>query len=259
MNSPHISRRFFLKLSAAAGALLPLHALPPLIPAAEPVLYHGDRQAPFVALTIDDCYSYSIMTGIEGVLAAFPCARATFFPVGVAIERLAAKDPEFWARLASRGHEYGYHSYTHATLSSMPTKEVIDDYDRWYEALGSALGSAPVVRFARPPFGDLSKSFLNMCAQRDLIPTMWSLDLENAAETRPADQTPVKAGELILFHASTISTERLRNLLSHLRHRALDALTMTDFYAVSLGTAPAEPINGCSRPSPENLPAFRMY
>ena len=171
-----LTRRDFLKLSSLSmlsAAFLPFAAGPAQFQE-QPIFYRGSGNYSRIALTYDDCYLVTMLHQLEATLDGRPDVRITLFPVGEALLSNESKDPGVWKRFYNRGHEIGYHSFDHTNPQVLSPAKVMADFDRWMDALREVLDEEPVVRFARPPFGNASPSFLYMCTARGVVPTMWS-------------------------------------------------------------------------------------
>ena len=133
MTGTPLSRRDFLKLGGAAllATVLPLRPSRQLPgqndSSSTPILYHGSRLTPLVALTFDDCQLVTRLHMLENILNQHPETRITLFPVGNALATVDYKDPGLWKRFYSKGHEFGYHSYYHDNLALYKPQEVVDD------------------------------------------------------------------------------------------------------------------------------------
>ena len=237
-----LSRREFLKLAGLGLAGLLLEPVVSAHAAADPpVMVHGRRDLPYAALTFDDCYLFHEMQRLEAFLDGTPGLKVTFFPVGTALENTARKDPDLWPRLYAKGHEFGYHSYDHTPPSEMSTPAAIADYDRWLEAVSRAIGEQPPVRFARPPFGDRSFSFLDMCVARELIVAMWSTDWPAMLDPNRRFSRRVESGDVIIFHTRSEDIDSLPTVLAMLREHKLYAMTMSEMYLRGLSAPPPRP------------------
>lgn len=73
-------------------------------------------------------------------------ARATFFVVGMAV----AKFPEILARIKAEGHCLGNHSWSHPSLSTIRSRDRINEIRRCADTL-----QPYKIRYFRPPFGHL--------------------------------------------------------------------------------------------------------
>jgi peptidoglycan/xylan/chitin deacetylase (PgdA/CDA1 family) len=228
-----LSRRDFLKvgsLSLLSTAFLPFE------PGAnafleQPVIYRVNERFKRIALTYDDCYLVKMLHRLEEALEQNPEVRVTLFPVGEALINNESKDPGVWKRFYDKGHEIGYHSYDHANPQELTPDEVLADYDRWMEALFAVLGEIPNVHFARPPFGNTSYSFLYMCSQRGLVPTMWSTGWGGPTESIVKYTVPkVQPGDIVLLHTRPEDMETTKKALPELAKRGIEAVTMTHMY-----------------------------
>jgi peptidoglycan/xylan/chitin deacetylase (PgdA/CDA1 family) len=228
-----ISRRDFLKLG---GLSLLSTAFLPFEPAAsayqeQPVLYQGGVHYNRVALTYDDCYLVTMLHRLEDVLDQHPNVHITLFPVGEALLNNQGKDPGVWKRFVDKGHEIGYHSFDHTNPEVISAENVVADFDRWYAALHEVLGDEPMVRFARPPFGNTSPSFLYMCAQRGLVPTMWSTGWGGPTESVITYTVPkIRRGDIVLLHTRPEDMETTADALPELAERNIQPVTLSRLY-----------------------------
>jgi peptidoglycan/xylan/chitin deacetylase (PgdA/CDA1 family) len=229
-----LSRRGFLKGLGAFIASAPLHYVRPPFTDFGSVFKEGREDLPYISITIDDCYSLSLLQRYEEFLDAHPELRVTFFPVGTAISRTNRRDPGIWRRLYDKRHEFGYHGYTHQYPSLLSTNQNIDNYENWSQALAEALGFKPAVRFARPPYGDISQTFVNLCQEKDLIIAMWSVDIEHPEPNIRPGRPNIQNGDVILFHLSTFGLSTLERILPKLEEQSLRAVTITQLYTSTL-------------------------
>ena len=197
-----LSRRDFLKLGGStllAAAVVPL-GFGSSASRAAPVLYHGSERLPRLALTFDDCLLVTRLHMLQATLLDNPEVRVTLFPTGEALINNESKDAGIWKWFYSRGHEFGYHSWDHTDPWVLTNDQVLGDYDRWQNALYQVLGAQPLVRFCRPPFGNLSGSFLNMCSLRGKVATMWSTGFGGAVDVGVAAAKRARHGDIALLH-----------------------------------------------------------
>lgn len=200
MNS--FSRRDFLKLGgiAALSAILPAPRLDLQAARPAPIIYRGSTLFPRLSITYDDCLLVTRLHMLQDALLENPEARVTLFPVGQALLNNESKDPGIWAWFHARGHEFGYHGWDHTDPWVQSNTELLVDYDRWHAALSQVLGTTPEVRFARPPFGNLSGSFLNMCAVNGKVATMWSTGFGGAVDVGVSTAHKARFGDIALMH-----------------------------------------------------------
>jgi peptidoglycan/xylan/chitin deacetylase (PgdA/CDA1 family) len=227
------TRRDFLKIS---GLSLLSTAFLPFEPATtgfveQPVFYQGSKFFKRVALTYDDCYLVTMLHRLEDILDRNPEVRITLFPVGEALLNNENKDPGVWKRFYKNGHEIGYHSFDHTNPQVMSAEKVLADFDLWMDALREVLDQEPVIRFARPPFGNTSPSFLEMCAQRGVVPTMWSTGWGGPTESVVNYTVPkIQRGDVVLLHTRIEDMDTSEKALPELAERDIQPVTMSRLY-----------------------------
>lgn len=173
------SRRDFLKLSSAALLTAPFLRFGPPPADLGPVIYHGSRRYRKLAMTYDDCWHPEVLQQLMDLLKPYPDFHFTFFAIGDAIEINEAVKPGIWKQLYESGHEIGYHTYHHVDPQVMSAKALVEDFDKWKEKLNSVIGTDAQVRFARPPYDDLSVSFQEFCKERGIVATLYSAGFES--------------------------------------------------------------------------------
>ena len=196
------NRRDFLRLG---GAALAAAAVGPsrLVHAASrtaPIIYRGTDRFPRIAITYDDCDLVTRLHMLQEHLLDNPRARVTLFPVGRALLNNESKDPGIWKWFYSRGHEFGYHGWDHTDPWVLSNAQVLQDFDQWQNALYQVLGAQPRVRFSRPPYGNLSGSFLNMCTLRGQVATMWSTGFGGTVDVGVTAAMRSRYGDIALMH-----------------------------------------------------------
>jgi peptidoglycan/xylan/chitin deacetylase (PgdA/CDA1 family) len=232
-----LSRREFLKLSGAALASLAMRPLKPALDdsLASQALWKGSLRHPVAALTCDDCYLSTMLKALDEILAGHPEIKMTLFPVGETFASNEAKIPGLWKQFYANGHEFGYHSFSHINPGVQSSETVIADYDHWYEACSQVLDEAPRVRFARPPFGVVSQSFLDMCQARNLIPTMWSTGWGGPYESASSAIRKTSNGDIILMHTRPEDIANARKALDdEMVDSSIKLVTMTELYSAYL-------------------------
>ena len=199
-----LSRRDFLKLGGAAlltsaFSSIDLPAGQDVTPA--PFIEHGSRNHHYIAITFDDCWHPDVLEQLSEIVAPYPDYRLTYFAVGDALQINEAVSPGIWRRLNQRGHEIGYHTMHHYNPQTMSTQALVADYDQWIDVLHQVLGFLPAVRFAKPPYNNLSPSFQEMCAQRSLVATGYSIGFEGSTVEDGLNAAKhVQDGDIVQMH-----------------------------------------------------------
>ena len=236
-----ISRRDFLKLSGAAlmavtfgnidlaqaGGTQPL-PLP---------IYHGSRLYPRVAMTFDDCWHPEVLAQLNEMVAPYPDFHFTFFAIGDAILIDETVRPGIWKQLYEKGHEIGYHTFHHVDPIVMSSKNLIADFDQWMNTLQQILGFKPVVRFARPPYDDITPSFQILCQERGLVATLYSIGYEAPnIDQGLKNATLTQNGDIVQMHTyEDPNNDRLdvsitAKVLPYLDQQGFQLVTMTQLY-----------------------------
>jgi peptidoglycan/xylan/chitin deacetylase (PgdA/CDA1 family) len=228
-----LSRRDFLRLGTAglgSSLLGPARALRDLQPPSPRVIWHGSEKHRRLALTYDDCYLLNRLHDLESLLAQFPGFRITLFPVGVALLNLARQDPGLWKRFLEQGHEIGYHSWDHGGIHVMSPASALADFDRWMTALIQVVGYQPTVRFGRPPFGVLSRSFDTIAQERGLVVTMWSTGWGGELDVGLAAARKSRNGDIVLLHIRTQDLLTSQAAFPWLQENAWQPVTLSHMY-----------------------------
>lgn len=225
---PTLGRRKLLK-SLAGAALWDLLRPASTAVSADTILWRGARDMPGVALTFDDCFSLALLQELEKALDQHPHVRVTFFPVGIALLNTSRNDKDLWQRLARKGHEIGYHTHEHRRPSDMTLEQFEEDYGKWLSAYEQAAGEQANLRFARPPYGDRSRSFLDLCEGHDLVPTMWSKDWSRTPEPAPRMTTSM-GGDIALMHVRGVDIQLAKEVLKVLPSLPLRGVGLSELY-----------------------------
>jgi peptidoglycan/xylan/chitin deacetylase (PgdA/CDA1 family) len=206
---------------------------PPIATAVDglaPVISRGDKSKARIALTFDDGF-YS--DAVESVLDV--CAREeiqlTFFPKGALLERR----PDLWRRAVDEGHEIGNHTYDHTPLTYFPPDDpategkILDQIDRWQEALDAVLGSPHPARYLRPPGGLVSDAVRAVVAKRGLEIVLWMVD-SGSVSGADADEIAANVedgatnGAIVVMHFVPSAAAALPSIVSRLK---ADGFTLT--------------------------------
>lgn len=117
-------------------------------------VFHGDREKPAVALTVDDCYDIERVTEILNLCQAHR-VPVTFFVVGSA---LRDADTEVWLRALELGCEIGNHTWSHPKLPELDARRIQEQLSRTQTRLDEVLGGHYPMQVMRPPYGSLAQN-----------------------------------------------------------------------------------------------------
>ncbi len=235
------SRRDFLKLGGVTFAVGMLGRYAPRVLAAGgedvefQVFKHGRRDQAQIALSYDDCQLVKKMQSLETMLRENPEVKVTFFPTGEALLRTNDKDAGIWQRLLEMGHEIGSHTFNHVNPGIRSTQNLLEDYAKWLAALYQVTESRPAVRFARPPYGNLSPSYQKMCVERGLVAAMWSASWGGELALTKKNIAKAENGDVVLLHISSQDVNtNTPYIFSFLKAHGLRSVTMSRLYFASV-------------------------
>ena len=141
-----VSRRFLSILFLLAMLLSPaLGSAGTTVPEGFTV-FHGDRDVPQIALSVDDCYSREHVTEILDLCEEYNIP-VTFFVVGKALK---TADQDLWQRALDLGCEIGNHTWAHSSLPTLNREKVKKTLTRTQEQLDKVLGYHYPMQLMRP-------------------------------------------------------------------------------------------------------------
>ncbi|UDY35779.1 polysaccharide deacetylase family protein [Dermatobacter hominis] len=163
-----------------------------------PVVWHGPRDRPQVAITFDDGPNSTASLEVARMLDERG-ARGTFFLVGKAV----AERPDIARQLVEDGHLVGNHSWRHDYWGWL--NPLYPELGETQEVIGREVGVCP--RFFRPPHGQRTPLMNLQVARRDMVTATWDVsaadwvtDDGELVARRVLDR--VRPGSIILLHDS---------------------------------------------------------
>ncbi|MGH8127775.1 MAG: polysaccharide deacetylase family protein [Gammaproteobacteria bacterium] len=211
-----------------------------------PVIRHGDRTNPSVALSFDDGPDVTLTPLVLDALQRHQ-TRATFFVIG----RHAEAHSDLIRRMASEGHEIANHSYTHSRFLNMRFRTAMhEDISRGVEALQRLCPNVSPTLY-RPPMGLKNPSLANLQKRIGLRVVAWSLHARDTRGRNNAEKIAerilrcVRAGDIVVFHdghdldgkqRGTALVQVLDLILPTLAQRGLQPVTVSEI--IGKGAAP---------------------
>jgi peptidoglycan/xylan/chitin deacetylase (PgdA/CDA1 family) len=199
-----------------------------LVPAPQALVVRGrSEHQKVVALTFDDGpHPDSTPTLVRELSEAD--APATFFVIGKQVDRY----PDMVKLEADHGFEIGNHSYSHVTLTKLPTSDVLTEFRACNDAIVRAGGPEP--RFGRPPGGDLNRQVERSATANGLRTTLWTDDPGDYAS--PGQNVILREtlshltdGGIILLHDGTAQTAQiLPKLIEEIRARGYKIVPLSE-------------------------------
>ena len=177
-----------------------------------------------VALTFDDGPHPTITTQILNTLEKYD-AKATFFVVGNRVEKYS----DIVIETLERGHEIGNHSWNHAKLTELSSKQVVEQINSTNNAIKNVLGEYPTV--FRPPYGAKNNQVVSVI---DLPVIMWTIDTmdwkyRDSTTLLPMVKKNMHNNAIILMHDIHQSTaDGLDSVLKYLHDQGYEFVTVSE-------------------------------
>ena len=206
-------------------------------------VFHGSREHAQIALTVDDCYDGARVTEVLDLCEEYG-VPVTFFVIGSALK---LDDQALWQRALALGCEVGNHTWSHARLPTLNSRDVKRQLGGTQEKLDKLLGFHYGMQVMRPPYGSLSEDANKMS-------DMWVVEAIEAAgylhavrwdvsQTDPALAVDdVQNGSILLYHANKKDIRCLRRLIPALLEKGFTCVTVSELLDLP------EPV--CDLPSP---------
>jgi peptidoglycan/xylan/chitin deacetylase (PgdA/CDA1 family) len=197
--------------------------------------YHGDRNDPKVAITVDDLNNPDVIRdGLLPFLAENPDVKVTLFPVGRNIRYLNWQIPNFWLNLLNAGHDVGFHSLNHDRLANEPAADILEEVLRYNELMGQAIGGSFRLRYGRATYGDYGETdsnFREVAEATGMIWILWSLSPAQHGYTLD-DTEAIQNGDIAIFHDEWDNIERMRWFVHGCRERGLQMVSLSEMWLI---------------------------
>jgi peptidoglycan/xylan/chitin deacetylase (PgdA/CDA1 family) len=202
-----------------------------------PIVSHGDRSRPYVALTFDDGPNVSETMRVAHILDAYG-AKGTFFTVGKALDAR----PDISRALLADGHLLGNHSYHHDQWRWLDPR--YPELERTQSAFRRQLNMCPT--FYRPPHGQHTPFMSHQLSRKHMTMVGWDTSAADYATTNgPAVArrilSRVRRGSIIVLHDGldgnltadrSVLSVALPIIMRGLAARGLQAVTLTQLLRV---------------------------
>jgi len=166
--------------------------------ATKPQYYVDDQGPRAIALTMDDGPHPIYTPQVLEILREYNI-KATFNMIGGQV----ASNLSIVREVSAAGHTITNHTWNHADLLHLTTKQVLSQIDRCNDALAAAEQSPSIFR---APYGNWSKAVFEACAERGLKPVDWSVDPRDW-DTAQVDTQEIVRTVLRTTHAHDIILE----------------------------------------------------
>lgn len=189
-------------------------------------VYHGNRDLPRVALTINVAWGEEYLPEMLKTLDEEK-VKVTFFMVGSWVKAF----PDLTKELARHGHELANHGLYHGHPLQMKRDELKRIISENEGLIRSVTGKKSVNLFA-PPYGEISPLIVSAAGELGYQTIMWSvdsIDWKNPAPEILLNRvlSKIEAGGIILLHPTAPTKTALRELIRSLRKKGLEPGTVS--------------------------------
>jgi peptidoglycan/xylan/chitin deacetylase (PgdA/CDA1 family) len=202
-----------------------------------PIVSHGDRSLPYVAITFDDGPNVSETMRVAHILDAYG-AKGTFFTVGKALDAR----PDISRALVADGHLLGNHSYHHDQWRWLDP--LYPELERTQSAFHRRLGVCPT--FYRPPHGQHTPFMSYQIARKHMTMIGWDTSAADWATTNGHTVarrilSRLRRGSIVVLHDGldgnltadrSVLSVALPIIMRGLEARGLRAVTLSQLLGV---------------------------
>ena len=191
------------------------------------VVRNGDRDKPYIAITVDDCFDKEYARKIFELCVSYN-VPVTFFPLG---NQLKQKDADLWqAMAASPLVEIGSHTQNHTSWKNMHRDGINMHVYRFQESLDAVLGYHYQIKSLRPPYGHTSGKNVSQEGVKKILARydiqhviLWDVSQTNASKAIKQ----VKNGSILLYHARKKDYNCLVKLIPMLLEKGFVPVTVS--------------------------------
>lgn len=186
---------------------------------------HGDREAPLIAITVDDCYDIKQVQAMVALCEEYD-VRMTFFVIGKALKYA---DAEVWQAVLDAGCEIGNHSWGHTDLTRLTAHEIKFQMLRTQQKMDEVLGYHYPMQVLRPPQGKTNGAVASAIADVGYMGiARWDVSQTAAAQALKDTQN----GSILLYHARAKDVRCLETLIPELLERGFECVTVSELLAL---------------------------
>ena len=192
-------------------------------------VFHGSREKMRVAVTVDDCYDAAHVQEILDLCGAYD-VPVTFFVIGSALKN---RDGEMWRAAIDLGCEIGNHTWSHARLPDLNSRDIKRQLRRTQERLNEVLGIDYPMTLMRPPYGRLS-SRSGQISEKWVVEAIEKAGYVHAVRWDVSQTDPdrairqVQCGSILLYHANAKDVRCLRTLIPALQEAGYTLCTVSE-------------------------------
>ena len=192
-------------------------------------VFHGSREDRRVAVTVDECYDAAHVQEILDLCGEYD-APVTFFVIGKALK---TRDGAMWREAIDMGCEIGNHTWSHARLPDLNSRDIKRQLRKTQERLNEVLGFDYPMTLMRPPYGRLS-SRSGQISEKWVVEAIEEAGYVHAVRWDVSQTDPAKAlrqvqsGSILLYHANAKDVRCLRTLIPALQEAGYTLCTVSE-------------------------------
>ena len=192
-------------------------------------VFHGSWEESRVAVTVDDCYNAAHVQEILDLCGEYD-VPVTFFVIGQALKE---RDGDMWREALDMGCEIGNHTWSHARLPDLNSRDIKRQLRKTQERLNKVLGFDYPMTLMRPPYGRLS-SRAGQISERWVVEAIGEAGYVHAVRWDVSQTDPARAirqvqnGSILLYHANARDVRCLRTLIPALQEAGYTLCTVSD-------------------------------
>jgi peptidoglycan/xylan/chitin deacetylase (PgdA/CDA1 family) len=212
---------------------------PPAQAAAVPVVSHGPRTKPYIALTIDDGYNATNCKALADILKARN-VPATYFPYS----RAVTGSPAAWRHISSEGFPIANHTVSHPTMTRLSYSSQVWQIRTAKARIEAVIGRG-TARLFRPPGGAWNyNTRLAAGAAGMKYIVMWDTSFADTANITDAAHFNHAMrgtnGSIILCHCGPASTVRIMaKVIAAYKARGMKFVTVQQMFGLQPMTTAA--------------------
>lgn len=179
-------------------------------------IYYVDKKEKVCSISFDAAWGNEQTETLLDILDEHK-VKTTFFLVGDWVDKYSDSVKE----IASRGHDVGNHSDTHAHLTQISKDDQLKEIENCNSKIKELTGKAPTL--FRPPYGEYDNSVVEVCNSTDMYCVQWNIDSLDWKDPTPQDmveriENNLCEGSIILLHNGAKNTPEALPLIIEAIH-----------------------------------------
>lgn len=181
----------------------------------------GARDAPQIAITVDDCYDRAYIEAAVELCEQYHIPM-TFFPVG---SGLKFSHGPLWQRALDAGCEIGNHTWGHKRLTELSSARIRYQLLRTQQKVDEMLGYHYPMQVLRPPYGSTNPKVARAAKKAGYL----KIALWDVSQTDPEKAfKAVKNGSILLYHGRRKDIQCLKTLIPRLLEAGFECVTVSE-------------------------------